>query len=136
MGVKLGMTAGAVFLYYGAAAEWLEGVMGHTCSKNPAVYAIENLGRMALFQESCQAAAERYQRNLNTLITSLGIGSVTITIATAKTYYTTLYGLVKEYTGCEGTSPKGCQTEAENKPPSTAGKKRTQRRKRSNKNKK
>jgi len=106
--LKLGMSASAIFVFYGSADEWLHSVLGSTCSKNPTTYVFENMARVAMFQDSCAVAAERYQKNLNTLIQNLGLSTIAVSIATFRTYYKTVYDLVKEYTGCEGTSPKHC----------------------------
>jgi hypothetical protein len=106
--LKLGMSASAIFIFYGSADEWLHSVLGSTCSKNPTTYVFENMARVAMFQDSCAVAAERYQKNLNTLIQNLGLSTIAISVATFRTYYKTVYDLVKEYTGCEGTAPKHC----------------------------
>jgi hypothetical protein len=106
--LKLGMSASAIFIFYGSADEWLHSVLGSTCSKNPTTYVFENMARVAMFQDSCAVAAERYQKNLNTLIQNLGLSTIAISVATFRTYYKTVYDLVKEYTGCEGTTPKHC----------------------------
>ena len=113
--LKLGMSASAIFIFYGSADEWLHSVLGSTCSKNPTTYVFENMARVAMFQDSCAVAAERYQKNLNTLIQNLGLSTIAITVATFRTYYKTVYDLVKEYTGCEGTAPKHCSTSSESK---------------------
>jgi len=106
--LKLGMTASAIFVFYGSADEWLHSVLGSTCSKNPTTYVFENMARVAMFQDSCAVAADRYQKNLNTLIQNLGLSTIAISVASFRTYYKTVYDLVKNATGCEGTVPKHC----------------------------
>jgi len=113
--LKLGMTASAIFIFYGSADEWLHSVLGSTCSKNPTTYVFENMARVAMFQDSCAVAAERYQKNLNTLIQNLGLSTIAVSIASFRTYYKTVYDLVKNATGCEGTVPKHCATSSKSK---------------------
>jgi hypothetical protein len=113
--LKLGMSASAIFIFYGSADEWLHSVLGSTCSKNPTTYVFENMARVAMFQDSCAVAAERYQKNLNTLIQNLGLSTIALSIASFRTYYKTVYDLVKNATGCEGTVPKHCAASSKSK---------------------